>query len=583
MAIVQIATRLWANLSLRAKGVAVVAIPVTALLIATLSTCGIAIQGRKAQLWVAHTLEVRTAIQDISTTLLDAQGAVQGYALTGREDWLLSLRMAHPTLQARLDRLRSLIQNNSEQTHRLRLVEPLINQQLGHFEAVRQSFRRSTVTRSPDALDPHLGSNAGMEAVRGGLDEMLHVEDVLLSMRKTNSQHIEAIFKVVVAASFATGLLGGVLAMLVFTWVARRIRRLEQNARHLATGTDTAPATHDGDEISSLEAALQETRELLQVSERKIREQFTILQCVLSSIADGVIVADTNGKFLMFNPAAERILGESSVDTTPDAWSDVYGVFLPDGTTPYPASDLPLARAIRGEDVDSADLFIRRRNWDQGIWISAAARPLRPDGGPVVGGVVVVRDVTSQRHAEQALFAAKQQAEASSRAKSEFLSRMSHELRTPLNSILGFTQVLQRGDLSDRALECSHHVLKAGRHLLGLIDEVLDIARIEAGKLALSVEPVDLLEAVSQALDIVQPLAMAQEIELFHDTALTRDQHVLADRLRFAAGPAESLVECRQVQPPKRHGPGLLRHHELQALANQGDRHWSGYLSGRPK
>src|SRR5690349_19967817 len=106
------------------------------------------------------------------------------------------------------------------------------------------------------------------------------------------------------------------------------------------------------------------------------------------------------------------------------------------------------------------------------------------------GVVAFGRDITERERVLGALARAKEEAEAANHAKSEFLSRMSHELRTPMNSILGFGQLLQMGQLSGRSLKYVEHILKAGRHLLVLIDEVLDMARIEAGKLALSLEPV---------------------------------------------------------------------------------------------
>jgi signal transduction histidine kinase/ActR/RegA family two-component response regulator len=129
---------------------------------------------------------------------------------------------------------------------------------------------------------------------------------------------------------------------------------------------------------------------------------------------------------------------------------------------------------------------------------------------------------------------AKEHSERSDRAKSEFLSRMSHELRTPMNSILGFAQVLQMGGgLPARALECVDHILKGGRHLLRLIDEVLDIARIESGRLPLSVEPVLVSEAISQTLEMVRPIAESRGIQLSSDTSRQCQQHVMADRQRL--------------------------------------------------
>lgn len=114
-----------------------------------------------------------------------------------------------------------------------------------------------------------------------------------------------------------------------------------------------------------------------------------------------------------------------------------------------------------------------------------------------------------QRVAERtaALELARAEADRANQAKSEFLSRMSHELRTPLNAILGFAQLLEMDSLSPEQREGVAHILKAGRHLLDLINEVLDIARIEAGRIALSPEPVRVREVLAEAFALVQPLA----------------------------------------------------------------------------
>jgi len=222
-----------------------------------------------------------------------------------------------------------------------------------------------------------------------------------------------------------------------------------------------------------------------------------------------------NGAFLLFNPAAERILGVGAVKGAPDEWTHQFGVFSADQVTPHPASEVPLARALRGISVDREELFIRNAVISEGAWISITASPLKDELGAIWGGVVVFADITERKRVDQALHVAKDDAERANRAKSEFLSRMSHELRTPLNSILGFSQILKMHDLPERPRECVEHVMKGGTHLLGLIDEVLDIARIEAGRLALSPEPVLASDSVHQVLDMVRPLAAARNITLY--------------------------------------------------------------------
>jgi signal transduction histidine kinase/ActR/RegA family two-component response regulator len=124
-------------------------------------------------------------------------------------------------------------------------------------------------------------------------------------------------------------------------------------------------------------------------------------------------------------------------------------------------------------------------------------------------------------------------AEAANQAKSDFLSRMSHELRTPLNAVLGFGQLLGRRAEDPRDRESVEQILKGGRHLLSLINEVLDLARIESGRLSLSPEPVQIAEAVSRTLDLARPLAAERRITLRADAARTGPRYVLADTQRL--------------------------------------------------
>jgi signal transduction histidine kinase len=135
--------------------------------------------------------------------------------------------------------------------------------------------------------------------------------------------------------------------------------------------------------------------------------------------------------------------------------------------------------------------------------------------------------------ANEALHAARLDADRANRGKSEFLSRMSHDLRTPLNAVLGFAQLLASEETDPDRTEYVRQIVAGGRHLLELINEVLDIARIEAGQLSLSPEPVNVADAARQVLDLVAPLAAARGISLTLADNPSNDVPVLADRQRL--------------------------------------------------
>ncbi|MBD1909090.1 MULTISPECIES: PAS domain S-box protein [unclassified Leptolyngbya] len=138
-------------------------------------------------------------------------------------------------------------------------------------------------------------------------------------------------------------------------------------------------------------------------AEDVLQEQTKLLQLILHSISDGIIVADREEQFLIFNPAAEQIFGKGATATYKDDWSQQYGLFLPDQITPFPSDELPLARAIRGEEAKAIEMFVRHAQAPEGAWILINGEPLKDEAGHLQGGVIVCRDISDRKRSEIAL------------------------------------------------------------------------------------------------------------------------------------------------------------------------------------
>jgi PAS domain S-box-containing protein len=248
--------------------------------------------------------------------------------------------------------------------------------------------------------------------------------------------------------------------------------------------------------------------------------------------SDIILVCDTEARLTYVSPSMERIMGyppETLLGVTPAE------IVHPDDAPEVMASVARICAAPGTTEVIS----YRARHAD-GSWrlIESVNRTMLADSAEA-GIVGNSRDITQQRAAESALRRAtaeaeqaREDAERANRAKSDFLSRMSHELRTPMNSILGFGQLLARAELPPQQLKSVQHILKAGRHLLHLINEVLEISRIEAGRENFSLEPVSLSGVMQEAYGLVRPLAQQWQVEL-REESWPRDAYVHADRQRL--------------------------------------------------
>ncbi|MCL2725544.1 MAG: PAS domain S-box protein [Polyangiaceae bacterium] len=254
------------------------------------------------------------------------------------------------------------------------------------------------------------------------------------------------------------------------------------------------------------------------------------LGSAVESIQDAIALFDASDRLVLCNSVYRRLIGESlpgslvgrTYDAILDAWMETLDFDSDEERARFRASRL----AERGDPKGATDTRTRD------------GRSLRITSRRTVekGIVETIWDLTDDVRRQKELHEARALAEAGSAAKSEFLSSMSHELRTPLNAILGFAQLLQRdkkAPLSDRHRERVDQILKGGEHLLRLIDDILDLSRIEAGGISISTEPVGVSAVLAEVQRTLEPIAAREGIHVAVDPLPEDVPMVSADRTRF--------------------------------------------------
>lgn len=303
-----------------------------------------------------------------------------------------------------------------------------------------------------------------------------------------------------------------------YRWMNWRVTPSADSQLHYCLTRDVTDTRRIRDELAHRAEALQAANQALDRARSEI-------QAILDHSPIVVFVTDTEGRYRMLNSASARLtgrpphtlLGRSAADVFPPETAQVLHEHL--------RRVVAEGRAITFEEVLPVG---------DGYRICSVVRfPLRDAHGDISGVCGMSLDVTEQRAAAEAVQHARAEADRANRAKSDFLSRMSHELRTPLNAMLGFAQLFDRERLSGEERENVRHILEGGRHLLDLINEVIDISRVESGTLALSNEAVDVEEAIDSAIGIIRPLAAQRGIAIQRPGGHATGLAVFADRQRL--------------------------------------------------
>ena len=260
----------------------------------------------------------------------------------------------------------------------------------------------------------------------------------------------------------------------------------------------------------------------LMAVQEELKEKEAYLQAVINSIDDAIVELDENGVI------TNLFINDKKNIPTRMTTASIDGIFEKEKAGLLLQVLRTVIETGKPETIETDIETVSGVRWAQARVSLVSREPLRV--------VVTARDITERKEMEDSVSKARDAAEAASRAKSQFLSNMSHELRTPLNAVLGFAQVLDMdpsAPLTGMQKECVFEILKAGNHLLELINEVLDLARIEAGKARLSIEPVDVATVVEETMTMIIPTSEKYGIGVDADTASCGSLYIRADKTKL--------------------------------------------------
>jgi PAS domain S-box-containing protein len=302
--------------------------------------------------------------------------------------------------------------------------------------------------------------------------------------------------------------------------------RLRKDGSRFWADVTLAPVRDDAGELRGFAKITRDITERRQ-TEEALRESEGRFRLLAENSRDVIRLYDADGMIRYASPSCLAVLGYE-----PD---ELIGRLATEFAHPEDAAEQDERRQRLLASHGDSTITYRSRRKDGGyVWLEASVRALHDEqSGAFAGFQEAARDISERKEGEAVIARAREEAEQANNAKSEFLSRMSHELRTPLHAILGFGSLLEREALRPEQSDHLVQIMKGGRHLLNLIDEVLDISRIERGELTLSLEPVHAGQVIQETLDMTAPLAAAHSVTVRVPVADSGNVHVLADRQRL--------------------------------------------------
>jgi len=466
----------------------IVGIGLAILLVISAASIGLDVKSGSDAGSVDRTLAVLKKISDLRPLLRGAESAARGFALTGNPVFVNEYRDLSATLLSAFDDLIAAVKDNPDETRLLKETKASVARGMEiSGELIR--LRTAGDNTAMAALLAGAESRAVTEKIGAGLEKVVAEERRLLEVSgaesKTNGRILLAI-----------DLAGVALILLLATVLLLETHR---SRRKLQDSLDTTRATNVW-----LEAAVAERTEHLVTAHEELRRSTSVLESMFHSMAEAVLVIDTKGEVLLFNPAAEKML-RYRPGMTVELLRSLSSVFYADGVTPMPVSAMPSARALRGEQYDDMEFIARPVSGRTQRHLVVSGRPLRDATGAISGAALVYHDITASRETEHKL----QQSQKLD-AIGKLTGGVAHDFNNMLTVITGTTETLVAGLRNQPSLQKTAELIdQAAERCRELIQHLLAFARRQP----LQPRNVDINGTVLDITKLLRP-TLGEQIEI---------------------------------------------------------------------
>jgi PAS domain S-box-containing protein len=450
--------------------------------------------------WVNHNLSVIDHLQKLETLIQETGSNNRAYVITGQKTYRNRINKIAGEMNRLVGKIDSSTLNNPDQQKNIGRLHDTLSELINYSQLtinLIQTKRKNQVVR----MDQEGKGQALVNTLSIIVNELKKTEELLLNDRLNTYKSEETDSAILI---FIATILAFIVLIIGFLFLRRQLQR------RLKIQT----------ELNNL-AQIQKT--------------------ILDSAAIGLIAMDVEGRINLFNPAAEKLLGYKSsevIGKNPSIFHDPaemalmaeilskeFNEVIPVGLEVF------ITRAKRG--IIEADQWTYIRKDGEKVPVRLSVTPLKDDSDEFTGFLGIAYDIARQLEFESAMIEAKDAALNANRAKSEFLANMSHEIRTPMNAILGMAELLKETQLDDDQRKYVEIFGRAGESLLSIINDILDLSKIEAGHLELDKSSFSLSSVIEKAVELMAFRAHQKKLELAVDMSADLPDHFVGDGTRL--------------------------------------------------